>query len=58
VPPKSRTELKPGELLTMHTPGGGGFGPPGERDPELRRRDLEFGYVTADESAPEGGSGG
>jgi N-methylhydantoinase B len=57
VPPKSRTELKPGEVLTMHTPGGGGFGPPGERDPELRRRDLEFGYVTADESAPiEGGS--
>jgi len=59
VPPKSRTELKPGEVLTMHTPGGGGFGPPAERDPELRRRDLEFGYVTADESAPiEGGSGG
>jgi N-methylhydantoinase B len=52
VPPKSRTELKPGEVLTMHTPGGGGFGPPGERDPAMRRRDLEFGYVTSDESAP------
>jgi N-methylhydantoinase B len=46
VPPKGRTELQPGELLIMHTPGGGGFGPPTERDPELRRRDVEFGYVT------------
>ena len=48
VPAKGRTELKPGEVLIMHTPGGGGFGPPAERDPELRRRDAEFGYVTPD----------
>lgn len=47
VPAKGRTELKPGELLTMRTPGGGGFGPPDRRDPELRRRDADFGYVTA-----------
>src|SRR6185437_6445238 len=48
VPAKGRTELKPGEVLIMHTPGGGGFGSPSERDPELRRRDAEFGYVTPD----------
>jgi len=48
VPAKGRTELRPGELLIMRTPGGGGFGPPEGRDPELRRRDAEFGYVTAD----------
>ena len=48
VPAKGRTELRPGELLIMRTPGGGGFGPPEARDPELRRRDAEFGYVTAD----------
>ena len=46
VPPKGRTELKPGEILVMRTPGGGGFGPPEDRDPEQRRRDVEFGYVT------------
>jgi N-methylhydantoinase B len=50
VPAKGRTELASAEVLTMHTPGGGGFGSPEERDPELRRRDLEFGYVTAEES--------
>jgi N-methylhydantoinase B len=50
VPPKGRTELRPGEVLIMHTPGGGGFGPPAEREPELRRRDLDFGYVTPEES--------
>ena len=48
VPAKGRTELKPGEVLIMRTPGGGGFGPPAERDPALRRRDAEFGYVTPD----------
>jgi N-methylhydantoinase B len=46
VPPKSRTEVKPGEVVVMHTPGGGGFGPPAERDRDLIRRDVEFGYVT------------
>ena len=46
VPPKGRTELKPGEILVMRTPGGGGFGPPEDRDPEQRRRDVEFGYVS------------
>ena len=48
VPPKGRTELQPGEVLSMRTPGGGGFGPPEARDPEQRRRDIEFGYVTAE----------
>jgi N-methylhydantoinase B len=46
VPAKGRTELRPGELLIMRTPGGGGFGPPEQRDPALRRRDIEFGYAT------------
>jgi N-methylhydantoinase B len=47
VPPNGRTQLQPGELLTMRTPGGGGFGPSNMRDPELLRRDVEFGYVTS-----------
>lgn len=48
IQPKSRTEVKPGEVVRMHTPGGGGYGPPSERDPELLRRDVENGYVTPD----------
>ncbi len=50
VHPKSRTRVEPGEVVSMHTPGGGGFGPPADRDPELIRRDLEYGYVTPETS--------
>src|SRR5262249_1945017 len=52
VPAKGRTTLKPGEVLIMRTPGGGGFGPPEQRDPDMRRRDAEFGYVTSSVDAP------
>lgn len=33
-------EMKAGDVLTMITPGGGGYGPPGERDPRLIEDDL------------------
>jgi N-methylhydantoinase B/oxoprolinase/acetone carboxylase alpha subunit len=39
-------QLEAGEQLVLEAGGGGGFGPPSERDPELRRRDVEFGYTT------------
>ncbi|MFE1599255.1 hydantoinase B/oxoprolinase family protein [Methylobacterium sp. ID0610] len=38
--------LRPGQRLRLETPGGGGWGPPAERDPEALRRDLRLGYVT------------
>ena len=38
--------LKPGDRLSMHTQGGGGFGDPGERDPELIKQDLRQQKVT------------
>ena len=41
--------LRPGDRLTMYTQGGGGFGDPGERDPELIKQDLREQKVT-----PEG----
>lgn len=44
--PKSRGVLKPGERLHIHFPGGGGYGPPAERDPAAIRRDIAFGYVS------------
>ena len=50
VPPKARSELAPGEILQIRTAGGGGYGPPDDRDAKLVERDLEFGYTT-DEGA-------
>jgi N-methylhydantoinase B len=33
-------------VVTTYTGGGGGYGNPWERDPELVRRDVVAGYVT------------
>jgi N-methylhydantoinase B len=40
--------LKPGDALILRTGGGGGFGPPQERDRELVIRDVQQGYVSAE----------
>jgi N-methylhydantoinase B len=37
-----------GEVVRILTGGGGGYGPPGERDPEAVRRDVEEGYVSTE----------
>jgi N-methylhydantoinase B len=39
-------KLARGRRIRLETPGGGGWGDPGERDPERIRRDLRLGYVT------------
>ena len=44
--PKAEQMLQPGDLVELRLPGGGGYGPPAERDPEARARDLREGYVT------------
>jgi N-methylhydantoinase B len=41
----------PDELIAVETPGGGGFGPPAERDPTAVLEDVRRGYVTIDEAA-------
>jgi len=46
--PKSRSTIQPGEKLTMIYPGGGGYGPPRERDRDAVARDLKEGYITLD----------
>ena len=43
---KSREVLKPGELLKLHFPGGGGFGKPEKRDPAAIQRDIDAGYIS------------
>ena len=40
-------ELRDGDVLSIRTPGGGGFGPIGMRDPMARERDRIEGRVTA-----------
>ena len=37
-----------GEVVRIMTGGGGGWGPPAERDPEAVRRDVREGYVSAE----------
>jgi N-methylhydantoinase B len=44
--PKAEQTLEPGDLIEIRLPGGGGYGPPSERDPALHARDLREGYVT------------
>src|SRR5260370_32275808 len=39
--------LDPGDAITLRAGGGGGFGPPEERDPEKVAHDVRQGYVSA-----------
>src|SRR5258708_14747254 len=38
--------VDPGDAVTLRAGGGGGFGPPGERDPEKVAQDVRQGYVS------------
>jgi N-methylhydantoinase B len=40
-----------GDVVTHYTPGGGGYGPPQERDPLAVQRDVLNGLVSADAAA-------
>lgn len=44
---KVTLELQPGDVISYRTCGGGGYGPPEERDPELVLRDVREGKVNA-----------
>jgi N-methylhydantoinase B len=46
--PYGLTRLKPGDTVLMDAAGGGGYGEPRERDPELLARDLREGKVSAE----------
>src|SRR5262249_39618552 len=48
LPAKCTVELRAGDRVSDRTCGGGGYGPPGERDPELVRRDVREGKVSAE----------
>ncbi len=44
--PKLSLPLPPGARFTLHLPGGGGFGDPRDRDPDLVREDVREGLVS------------
>jgi N-methylhydantoinase B len=44
-------KLAAGRRVRLETPGGGGWGDPGRRDPAATRRDIKLGYVTAEAEA-------
>ncbi|TIW32130.1 MAG: methylhydantoinase [Mesorhizobium sp.] len=54
VPPHLSKEqdisLKAGDRVRVGTPGGGGYGDPGERDPKLVAEDVRLGYYTAEQA--------
>ncbi|KAF0242363.1 MAG: N-methylhydantoinase [Planctomycetota bacterium] len=45
---KGIDRLKAGDVVSLLTPGAGGYGKPSERDPEAVRRDVRDGKVTAE----------
>ncbi len=47
-PPKGRGEVGAGQFLSIHSPGGGGFGPPQKRDAGKIKRDLAEGLISAE----------
>lgn len=48
--------LERGDRVRIESPGGGGYGPPGERDPAARARDRRLGYVGAQGAAQAAGA--
>ena len=48
--PFGLTQLKPGDAVTIDAAGGGGYGNPTERDPEMVEMDVKEGYVSAEKA--------
>ena len=49
--------LKRGQRVRLETPGGGGYGPPGQRDPQAIARDVARGLVSEDRADADYGRG-
>ena len=49
------TQMKPGDVVTIDAPGGGGYGNPLERDPEMVASDVMEGYVSVENARKDYG---
>ena len=49
------TQMKPGDVVTIDAPGGGGYGNPLERDPEMVASDVMEGYVSLESARTDYG---
>lgn len=49
------TQMKPGDIVTIDAPGGGGYGNPFDREPQLVVSDVIEGYVTIEGARTEYG---
>ena len=49
------TQLKPGDWVTIDAAGGGGYGNPFERDPEMVEKDVLEGYISLPKAKEEYG---
>ena len=48
LPSKCTKTLQPGDVVSVRTPGAGGFGDPADREPDAVVRDVELGKVSMD----------
>jgi len=55
LPSKSTTKLDPGDVMSVQTPGGGGYGNPLERDPAAVLADVHDGKVSREKARSEYG---
>ena len=53
--PYGLTQLNPGDVVIMDAAGGGGYGDPLERDPELVAADVANGYVSIEKAREDYG---
>ena len=53
IPAKDQRLVYPGQVFTLRTPGGAGYGNPGERDRSLVKKDLTDGIITPDKAHSE-----
>ncbi|WP_436398999.1 hydantoinase B/oxoprolinase family protein [Roseobacter sp. S98] len=55
LPGKGTFRINPGETLIFETPGGGGFGSPGDRSEDALREDGRAGFVSAEQARKDYG---
>jgi N-methylhydantoinase B len=53
--PFGLTRMKPGDVIIMDAAGGGGYGDPLERDPEMVQDDVIQGYVSLEKARQDYG---